>query len=907
MCHAIRQFVFATAVLLTFAPRALPQQAPAFDYFNGLRFERSIPTPQQHLGYAIGEHFTRHADAISYCKTLADASDRITIQQYGRTYARRPLIALTITSPANHARLNDILARNLELTDPRNTSEAHANEIARDNPAIIWLSYNVHGNEASSTETALQLAYTLAAATNDQITRILDDLVIVIDPCVNPDGRERYVNFYDDVVGQQLNPNDDTAEHDEPWPGGRANHYLFDLNRDWTWCSQIESQSRLPLFRTYKPQLHIDYHEQGHDSPYFLGPGEAPYNANIPDETKQWLDLYGRANGQVFDANGLVFSTRERFDYLYPGYGKVTPIYHGAISLLCEQAGHGMAGLAITVDDEHGPGLILTLQDRARNHFLTSMSYLETTASNREKQLQRFARFYRESMTLPDRATTAYIFPESNDPGMLGELRRVCDMHGIEIEQLTQPTDLPSAKRYWPPFASEMPAHIEAGAWVIRAAQPMGRLARTILERDTFVEDRDTYDITSWSLPSMLGLDGVEYAGDLGVLSLQPLALRAAPVRSALPLPNNTAGLLVPADQTNFPQALGLATSHNLFARLTGDAMTIEAPDGEHRVPMGSLLIHPARNIFATDPIATPRLDSFVQEVEALGLHVLPVTNSIPRTGPAFGNNANRRFIAPKIALLRGSPLSSLSFGHTWHMLDIQQPVPHNVINIDALRRLRLDDYNVIVLPSGSAARIKRELGDDTATALRDWVRSGGTLVAIAGSCNFAWESLIAGKDTKTSDDKPDPEPKLNTLTYAEREARDVDERIPGAVLGATIDLTNPIAAGLREQVALHMFDAEPLDMQDNAYVIARFDLAPRLGGSINNKNTDKLASTAAVTLHRVGGGNVICFASDPTNRAMNKAGMRLLLNCITIAPSMAPALQPLGDQANDHNDLDVH
>lgn len=901
MCHPLHRspIVFCfIAVALLLSPFAHAQPAQTFDYFDGLRFDRAIPTPQQHLGYAIGEHFTRHADAVSYCKALADASDRVTIQEYGRTHARRPLIALTITSQANHARLNDTLARNLELTDPRATSEERANEIARANPAIVWLSYNVHGNEASCTETALQLAYTLAASTNAEVLRLLDELVIVIDPCINPDGRERYVTFYNDVKGRALNPADHTAEHDEPWPSGRPNHYLFDLNRDWTWCSQVESLARLPLYRTFKPQLHIDYHEQGHHSPYFLGPGETPYNANIPDETRQWLDLYGRANGRVFDANNIVFATGERFDYLYPGYGKVTPLYHGAVSLLCEQAGHGMAGLAVTVDDEHGPGLVLTLHDRARNHFLTSMSYLETTAANRERQLQRFARFYRESMTVPEGDTTAFIFPDANDPGMLGELRRVCDMHGIEIERLTQPAELLAAHSYWPPFASDEPVQVNAGAWVIRAGQPMGRLARAILERDTFVEDRDTYDITSWSLPAMLALDGYEYQGDLAALALQPLQLRAAPVQSALPLSADTVALLIAADQTNFPQALGLATAHDLFARLTGEVMTVSTPVGDRTVPMGSLLLHPARNVFDLDPFATPRLEQFIHDVEALGLAVTTVTSTIPLAGPALGNNANRRFIAPRIALLRGEPLSSLSFGHTWHMLDLQQPVPHSVINIDALRPADLHDYNVIIVPSGGAARIKRELGDDVVGSLKAWVRAGGTIITIAGASSFAWEAFIASPDDKEDDAQDEDEPKLNTLTYAEREARDIDKRIPGAVLSAAIDITHPIAAGLRRPVAFHAFDADPLALKDDTYVIARFAPEPRLGGSINEKNIARLATTPAVTLHRVGGGNVICFTADPTNRAMNKAGMRLLLNCITLGPSMATALQPLGHDA---------
>ncbi len=908
MAHRVqRSVLLIVCVMSSIAATARAQDAGAFDYFDGLRFDRAIPTPQQHLGYAIGEHFTRHADAVRYCRALAAASDRVTIQTYGQTYSRRPLVALTITSPANHAKLNAILSRNLELTDPRKTSQVRADEIASTNPAIVWLSYNVHGNEASSTETAMQVAYTLAASTNDEIQRTLDDLVIVIDPCLNPDGHERYVNFFNDRVGEQLNPADRAAEHDEPWPSGRANHYLFDLNRDWTWCSQAESQARLPLFRTYKPQLHIDYHEQGHDSPYFLGAGDAPYNANIPEETKEWLALYGRANGEVFDKHGLVYATRERFDYLYPGYGKVTPVYHGAVSLLCEQAGHGMAGLAITVDDEHGPGLVLTLQDRARNHFLTSMSYLETTVAHREQQLQRFARFYRESMEVPAGETTAFIFAATNDPEKLARVRTLCGRHGIEIEEFIEARELSDLRTYLPPFEAGESVTIDVGAWVIRAGQPMGRLARVIFERETFVEDRDTYDITSWPVPAMMGLDAYEYSGDISSLPLQALGTQDEMQHaSVLPFREGTIATLVPSDQAAFVQAIAAATKHNLFARLTGKEMVFASPTGDISAPSGSLLIHHARNqiLAASDG----RMESFASDIESLGLRIFTADRGVPIEGPALGNNANRRFIAPKIALLRGSPLSSLSFGHTWHMLDIQQPVPHDVINVDALRRVDLDDYNVIVIPSANASRLKRELGDGIIDDLRDWVRSGGTVITLAGASDFAMADFFKADedDEKTDDDEDDDEPKANELTYEERRERRVDKRIPGAVLAASIDTTHPIAAGLSGDVAFHAFSAEPLHIEDEGYVIARFMAEPRIGGSINGKNLAKLASTPAVTMHRMGGGNVICFTSDPTNRAMNQAGMQLLLNCITLGPSMAPGLQPLGEDASHEHDIDA-
>jgi len=910
--------VLSAAVLL--GPAPTPASADPlgpgerfFQFYGGLDLDPAVPAPQEVFGHAIGERFTRHDQIIDYVRAVADASDRVTIEQYGWSHQRRPLVICTITSPDNHANLDDILSANRELADPTSTNRARADEIARTNPAVSWLSYNVHGNEASCSEAALRVLYTLAAGRNAEIDNILEKTVVVIDPCLNPDGRARYVSFYQQSRGVRVNEDPHAIEHNEPWPSGRSNHYMFDLNRDWVWGVHPESRSRVEIYRRYMPQLHVDYHEQGANSPYFFGAGDTPYNLNIPDESKDWFDRYGRASAEVFDRYGLPYATKERFDYLYPGYGKVLPCYHGAVGLLTEQAGHGRGGLALEIEDEHGPRVVLTLKRRAHNHFLTSMAYLDLTATQRRAQLERFYRFFAGSMETGDYPTSAFIISADNDPARLAKIKDLCDRHGIRIRTLREETTLSDARSYFPPFDADGSTTVPAGSWIIPSAQPMGRLARTLFERDTELEDIDTYDITSWTVPVLFGVTAYELRDGLDTLALGDAP---APVRltSASPSTDDAIALLVPADQHHFPRVLAIATEHDLFARLTDD--DIRFSDGRE-APRGSLLVH----VFRNDADA---LQAFARDLAGAGLESFATTEGYPPVGPALGNNANARFIPPDIVLLRGSPVSSLSFGHTWHMLDIESPTPYSAVDYEDLDDLDWDETNVLVLPSAWA--LDRVFPESELDGLKSWIRDGGTVVAISRSAHWASSKVLGleeedddeaegdGDDPYAGDDDeqtPDDDEDLSALTYDEREQRSVQDRIPGAILASTVDQSHPLAIGIEPMLGWHVFGEEPLPVDEEGFVVARFaeiddQAGPRIGGSISEENLNKLAGTPAVTHHRLGGGNVICFASDPTNRGMNHAGMRVLLNAILLGPSVSPALQPLGAGAvHTHDEED--
>ena len=832
------------------ARSVLPDQP--YDYFDGLQFESDVPTPHSVLGYPVGERYTRHADIVRYTRLLAAASDRIQFHRYGATVQGRPLTYLVISAPANLHRLDEIRQRNLELTDPRSAADSEA--IIADNPAIVWLSYGVHGDEASSAETALQVAYTLAAGQNPEILDILEKCVIVIDPLLNPDGRDRYVSWYQNTRGAEPNQDPDDAEHDQPWPGGRTNHYMFDLNRDWLWLSQPESRQRLAVYKRFMPQLHIDYHEQGHMRPYFFGPGDKPYNANIPEETKQWLAIYGDANAEVFDREGLVYSTKERFDYLYPGYGKVLPVYNGAVGLLCEKAGG--VGLAIEIGDQY----TLTLTERVRHHFLTSMSYLETTAANRQGQLERFARFFREATDATGDGPQTFAILPDNDPSLLDRLWRLCAAHGIEIRVLEAPAPAGGfIDGFGAPGAGELPE----GTWIISAAQPMGRLVRAVFERQTEVEDANTYDITAWSLPIAFGLRSLESEQALGAPTA-PLQWNGAAAQAT---GGGDVALIIDSAGARFPAAAGAVIRRDIFCRVATEPFAIDG----RQFAAGSLIIHNVRN-------SQRDLDSLVADILAAGASAHRAGAGSSTEGPVLGANANLLYRLPKVVLLRGDGTQANSAGHHWWFLDVDQPIPHIKVDVSQLERLDLDQYNVLVMPD------MRPLSERAAERVNTWVRDGGVVVASGGIAGWASRSLAGAPELeKQATDQP---PALE-LTWQQRKDRSVTERISGAMTRIDLDPTHPLAAGLGASIGVIKRGAAVLPVAENGFIVGRYAEEPIISGPVSDANGARLPGQPAVTHHRVGAGAVICLADDPSLRGFQHAPMRLIFNAILYGPTL--------------------
>src|SRR6186713_266576 len=386
---------------------------------------QSPPSPEAFLGYKLGDHFTQHYKIVNYFKAVAQALPaQVAIEQYGETYEGRPLLLAFIASPENLQRLEAIRLNNLRLA-----GVAHDKGAADEGmPVIVWLSYNVHGNEPSSSEAAMKTIYELVNPANAKSKEWLKNTIVVIDPCINPDGRDRYVNWFTMAVGKNADPDPQSREHREPWPGGRSNHYNFDLNRDWAWQTQIETQQRLKKYNAWLPQVHVDFHEQGYNNPYYFAPAAEPYHEVITSWQRDFQIQIGKNNAKYFDQAGWLYFTKEEFDLFYPSYGDTYPTYNGGIGMTFEQGGHSRGGLAVIQSDED----TLTLADRLEHHYTTGMSTVEVSSGNAARLIREFHKYFIDAQARPAGEFKAYVIKNDTFGDRLERLKKLLDKNNIE-------------------------------------------------------------------------------------------------------------------------------------------------------------------------------------------------------------------------------------------------------------------------------------------------------------------------------------------------------------------------------------------------------------------------------------------------------------------------------------------
>ncbi len=461
-----------------------------FDFESDLDYNSKIPSPSAFFGYEPGEEFTFYHDAVDYLLTLDKLSPLITVKQYGETYERRKLYYLTITSEDNQKNLETIRQAHLKLLDPLQTSKNEAETLIKDQPVVTSLSYNIHGNEASGMEAALQVAYRLCAANDPDMQEVLNNSVILIFPCINPDGHDRYTYRYRSMEQQESVTDINELEHHWPWLNGRTNHYWFDLNRDWFWGVHPESRGHSGVIQQWMPQIHIDNHEQNINSNYFTMPGTTPRNKLLPDDWEQFSAEFGKANIEAFNKHGITYTTHEPYDFFFPGYGSSYPGLLGAIAMLTEQGGG--VGRAVETRD----GYILTLRQRIFDHYITSLASIVKAASMR-KDLLKFT--YNALNPVNSKTkTAAYILPD-NPSGHLYKLIKTLRRNGVEIEQTTESFTIKKALDYKDGKISE--TKFEKGTFLIKTNQNRHTLINTIMARNLEIEDSVTYDMLSWSAP----------------------------------------------------------------------------------------------------------------------------------------------------------------------------------------------------------------------------------------------------------------------------------------------------------------------------------------------------------------------------------------------------------------------
>jgi hypothetical protein len=858
--------------------------------------EAAVPSPAAVLGYPLGSRFTHWDRIVAYLEALDAASDRVTMWRYGETYEGRPLVLVAISDPRNIARLDELRRERLRLADPGALSGGERERLLRELPLTAWLAYGVHGNESSSAEAAMATAYLLAAAGGDTAAA-LRETIVLIDPLCNPDGRERYVHGFEQRVGGRPNPDAAAAEHFEPWPGGRYNHYLLDLNRDWAWASQQETRHRLAAYRDWEPQVYVDFHEMGSESTYFFPPAADPIHPRIDRRLVSWLDTFGRANAQAFERQGWIYYTGENFDLFYPGYGDSYPGLRGAVGMTYEMAGGGRAGAALELPD----GTFLTLADRVARHLTTSLATVRTAADNRRRLLEDYA----AARTAP-RAEDGRTFLWPAEQQEARALADLLALHGIRVEQLAEGTSLPARPLTAP--AAEEPAgkQFAAGTYAVSTAQPLGALVAALMEleapmsqpfldrqRNRIEQDLspEFYDITAWSLPLAFNVQ-------TWVVSGEPRGMRALGKRAGVMRGSGELGWLVPPQGLASFRLAGRLQERGVQHRVALQGFTA----GGTEFPSGTLFI-PRRQAGEAKAAAgagpgdaggasgaggagATAGAGFEAVVAGLldegGLVAHRIGSSFELKGLSLGSDDMVAVRRSRVGILAGDGVDPTSFGFLWHLLDREVGVPHRRVDIARLGAVDLWSFDALVLPDGGG--YDEQIPEKQREQLAAWVRSGGVLVAIGGAVTWLQEHEL----TKIQKWKP---PEKDPEAAEDVEEKGPEDRLlftPGAALATTMRRNHPLTLGLQsppavlvEGTTVLLATGEP--RQD---VLKAVDEEPVLAGFAWPEAEERLSGALLVGAERMGSGTLVVFAQDPSFRLFWRATTPLLLNALLYGPS---------------------
>jgi len=799
-----------------------------------------LQSPETFLGYEIGSQFSRHADVVDYFEHVAENSNMVTYTTYGKTNERRPLTYAIVSTPENLANIETIRKENL-------MNAGLTSGTANPQIAIVWLSYNVHGNEASSTEAAMSTVYELI--TNKKSW--LKNTVIILDPCVNPDGRDRYANWYNQVKSTPYNVKQAAIEHNEPWPGGRPNHYLFDLNRDWAWATQVESQQRLKIYNQWMPHIHVDFHEQGINEPYYFAPAAEPFHEIITDFQRDFQTEIGRNHAKYFDEEGWLFFTRERFDLLYPSYGDTYPTFMGAIGMTYEQAGHGRAGLGINTDE----GFVLSLKDRAAHHTTTGLSTVEMGSNNAAKLNTEFKKFFNNSNI----KYKSYVL--KGHPDKIKALTLLLDKHDIQYG-FSNGGNVNGFN-----YAENKNGSLDSkGALVVSATQPKGKMVKALFEPDAKLSDPLTYDITAWSVPHAYGLDAVASTTSIAANGLNPY------VKEINQEVTGAAGYLVEWNSMADARFLAELLEEDIRVRFSEKDLKFNSKEFKK----GTLVITKSDNI-TTEGFAA--IVTKIANKHNRKLHASTTSFSDNRTD--FGSPDIKLINKQRIAMLRGDGTSSLSFGSLWHFFE--QDLKYPVTNIDTgdFNAATLKNFDILVLPSGWYGK---QLNDNAMEDINTWIRSGGKIIAV-GNAVRSFEGkkgfdLAATKEKEN--DKKEDSLKGNLTPYDQRERDNVKNLITGSIYKTTLDPSHPMAFGYNDTYYSLKLGGDSYSFLENGYNVGYIKGAPQTVSGFSGEDA-KVGLTDSMTFGeaRMGSGSIIYFVDDVLFRSFWENGKLLFVNSL--------------------------
>ncbi|HSG82859.1 MAG TPA: M14 metallopeptidase family protein [Gemmatimonadota bacterium] len=837
------------------------------------RAAAQTPSFAEITGHAFGERVTVHQEAVRYLEALAATSDRVRIVEQGASWEGRKLLVAIVTAPENHARLDEIRAAAQRLGDPRATSPSEAARLMESQPVIIWYGGSIHGFELSGSEGVLKLLEHLTTRDDEATLEVLRNAVILIDPMLNPDGRDAFANLNHERVGRVPNPKrEDWANDFDRWQGlkFRTGHYYFDTNRDWFAHTQRETRARMPTILAWRPQVVIDMHEMGSDTEFFFDPGQDPYAPYFPEHSKRWFDIFGRAYAAAFDSAGFEYMTREAFDYFYPGYTTSMGDFQNAVGMLYEQG--SSRGLALERPDDS----VRTLADALEQQYVAAWTAARTAVARRDALLSEYYESIRVHIADGGQGIRRYLIAQEGDPLHVAELVNMLMRNGIEVNVLTRPVRLSDVRDR--AGAGLGTREFPSGTYVIDAAQPHNRLIRMLLEPEVPTPEKflsearariergaspQFYDITAWSLPLLFNVGGYS-SGDGRDLAAERVA---APVEVAASLPVTRPGYayLIDGKQTASVAALYHLKIRGYRASFLDRATRIAG----RQYSGGTIIVRLGQN---DDTVH----DAMREIAERYGLDIGGTDTGFSEPGfPTLGSGDHTFMVRePVIAMVAESPIFGYSFGWAWYTLDQQYQIPVTVVRAGSLAE-SLHRFNVLVIPSTSGA-LAGEIGDDGVERLKTWVRDGGTLITIGGATEFARSQL----DLISLRSWYDLEENEDAVRFG----------VPGAIFNTSINEHQWLGAGYDAGQLPALVNSSSIYLMPEGPPSSRYRAVATYGtllsGHAWTESLERLPDAVYVYEERVGAGRVIAFTEDLNYRAFCRGANRLFLNAVVVGPS---------------------
>jgi len=813
-------------------------------------YNPAIPKPKDIIFHEVGEWHVTHDRLVNYMRAIATAApDRVKLETMGFTYESRPQVLLIITSKKNHDNLESIRQQHIQLSDPAKSASLNTANM----PIVVWIGHSIHGNEPSGANASLLSAYYLAAAQGKQIDELLDNVVILFDPSFNPDGLQRFSTWVNQHKSKNLVSDPNSREFSEVWPGGRFNHYWFDLNRDWLPAVHVESQNRLKWFHNWKPNILTDHHEQGSNATFFFQPGvPSRVNPLTPSQNQDLTAKLGKFHAQFLDRIGSLYFTKENYDDFYYGKGSTYPDVNGAIGILFEQAssrGHAQ-------QTSNG---ILRFPATIKNQFVTALSTLEGAKVLRKEFLDWQREFYKSAIADANAyPVKGYVLGNKEDAVKTNVFVEMLRRHQVEVYELANNI---STDNY----------NFEKGAaFVVPANQPQHRLIRGIFDKTLSYKDSLFYDITAWTMPLAFGLPYAELNAAKYNTSLLGNKVEAVNMpKGELKAGKSEYAYLFEWDALLAPKALYELQNAGVLVKVATNRFEIETAAGAKKFDYGTISI-PVK----LQSIDADKLFELVKSVaERNGLTAYSVKTGNVISGSDLGSSRMPTVTKPSVAMLVGSGVNATDAGEIWHLLDQRMNIPATHLEQATFNRVDLGKYNTIIMVGGG-------YGDLNKDKLRAWVQGGGTLVVTEEAVQWAAQNGISNVNFKRAKAPVDSSGKLS---YVDREQIDGAQQVSGAIFGAEADLTHPLAYGYNQKI-ISLFKANRVFMEKSRNPFATpflYGSQPLQSGWVSKENLDAIKNSAAVVVNAVGAGRVINIADNPNFRAFWLGGTKLFMNAI--------------------------